>query len=265
MPKRTDLETILIIGSGPIVIGQACEFDYSGTQACRVLRAEGYRVVLGELEPGDDHDRPRVRRRHLRRTARPRHPHPHHRTRAARRAAPHARRADRAQPRHRARRRRGARAVRRRAHRRQRRGDPHRGEPPRVQGGDGGDRPRGATLGLRVHARGRDGDRRAGGLPAHRAAVVHPGRRGYGHGVERRRDAPRRRARPRDQPGVGDPGGAVGRGLEGVRARGDARPRRQRRRRVLDRELRRHGRAHRRLDHRRARADAHRRRVPAHA
>ena len=44
MPKRTDLESILIIGAGPIVIGQACEFDYSGTQACRVLRGEGIRV-----------------------------------------------------------------------------------------------------------------------------------------------------------------------------------------------------------------------------
>ncbi|HTN81838.1 MAG TPA: hypothetical protein VMK16_19375, partial [Acidimicrobiales bacterium] len=51
MPKRTDLETILIIGSGPIVIGQACEFDYSGTQACRVLRAEGYRIVLANSNP----------------------------------------------------------------------------------------------------------------------------------------------------------------------------------------------------------------------
>ncbi len=51
MPKRTDLETILLIGSGPIVIGQACEFDYSGTQACRVLRAEGYRVVLANSNP----------------------------------------------------------------------------------------------------------------------------------------------------------------------------------------------------------------------
>ena len=51
MPRRTDLETILIIGSGPIVIGQACEFDYSGTQACRVLRSEGYRVVLANSNP----------------------------------------------------------------------------------------------------------------------------------------------------------------------------------------------------------------------
>jgi carbamoyl-phosphate synthase large subunit len=51
MPKRTDLKSILIIGAGPIVIGQACEFDYSGTQACKVLRQEGYRVILINSNP----------------------------------------------------------------------------------------------------------------------------------------------------------------------------------------------------------------------
>lgn len=51
MPKRTDLQTILIIGAGPIIIGQACEFDYSGTQACRALKAEGYRVILVNSNP----------------------------------------------------------------------------------------------------------------------------------------------------------------------------------------------------------------------
>ena len=51
MPRRTDIESILVIGSGPIVIGQACEFDYSGSQACRVLRAEGYRVILVNSNP----------------------------------------------------------------------------------------------------------------------------------------------------------------------------------------------------------------------
>lgn len=51
MPRRTDLKTILIIGSGPIVIGQACEFDYSGTQACKALREEGYKVVLVNSNP----------------------------------------------------------------------------------------------------------------------------------------------------------------------------------------------------------------------
>ncbi|MDR1790330.1 MAG: carbamoyl-phosphate synthase large subunit [Propionibacteriaceae bacterium] len=51
MPRRTDIESILVIGSGPIVIGQACEFDYSGTQACRVLREEGFRVILLNSNP----------------------------------------------------------------------------------------------------------------------------------------------------------------------------------------------------------------------
>ena len=51
MPKRTDIHSILLIGSGPIVIGQACEFDYSGTQACRVLKEEGYRVILVNSNP----------------------------------------------------------------------------------------------------------------------------------------------------------------------------------------------------------------------
>ena len=51
MPRRTDIASILVIGSGPIVIGQACEFDYSGTQACRVLRDEGFRVILVNSNP----------------------------------------------------------------------------------------------------------------------------------------------------------------------------------------------------------------------
>src|SRR6187401_1487248 len=51
MPKRTDLHKILLIGSGPIIIGQACEFDYSGTQACKALREEGYTVVLVNSNP----------------------------------------------------------------------------------------------------------------------------------------------------------------------------------------------------------------------
>ena len=51
MPKRTDIKSILIIGAGPIVIGQACEFDYSGTQACKALKEEGYRVILVNSNP----------------------------------------------------------------------------------------------------------------------------------------------------------------------------------------------------------------------
>ena len=51
MPKRNDINKIMIIGSGPIIIGQACEFDYSGTQACKALRAEGYEIVLVNSNP----------------------------------------------------------------------------------------------------------------------------------------------------------------------------------------------------------------------
>src|SRR5258706_4303940 len=51
MPRRNDLHRILIVGSGPIIIGQACEFDYSGTQACKALRADGYEVVLINSNP----------------------------------------------------------------------------------------------------------------------------------------------------------------------------------------------------------------------
>src|SRR5689334_24686047 len=51
MPRRTDLKRIMIIGSGPIVIGQACEFDYSGAQACKALRQEGYEVILINSNP----------------------------------------------------------------------------------------------------------------------------------------------------------------------------------------------------------------------
>ena len=51
MPKRTDISSILVIGAGPIVIGQACEFDYSGTQACKALKEEGYRIVLVNSNP----------------------------------------------------------------------------------------------------------------------------------------------------------------------------------------------------------------------
>ena len=51
MPKRDDIKSILIIGAGPIVIGQACEFDYSGTQACKALKEEGYRIILLNSNP----------------------------------------------------------------------------------------------------------------------------------------------------------------------------------------------------------------------
>ena len=65
MPKRTDIKSILIIGAGPIVIGQACEFDYSGTQACKALKQEGYRVVLVNSNPATIMTDPEPGRRHL--------------------------------------------------------------------------------------------------------------------------------------------------------------------------------------------------------
>ena len=87
MPKRTDIQSVLVIGSGPIVIGQAAEFDYSGTQACRVLQGRGPAGHPGQLQPGDDHDRPGDRRRHLRRADHPRVRREDHRQGAPRRAA----------------------------------------------------------------------------------------------------------------------------------------------------------------------------------
>ena len=68
MPARKDLETILIIGSGPIIIGQACEFDYSGVQAVRALEEDGHRVVLLNPKPRDDDDNTRNRSKCLCRT-----------------------------------------------------------------------------------------------------------------------------------------------------------------------------------------------------
>ena len=59
MPKRDDIDKVMIIGSGPIVIGQACEFDYSGTQACKALRQSGLQDRAGQFQPGHHHDRSR--------------------------------------------------------------------------------------------------------------------------------------------------------------------------------------------------------------
>jgi carbamoyl-phosphate synthase large subunit len=72
MPRREDLHKVLIIGSGPIVIGQACEFDYSGTQACKALREEGIKVVLINSNPATIMTDPGVRGSDLRRADHPR-------------------------------------------------------------------------------------------------------------------------------------------------------------------------------------------------
>ena len=67
MPRRTDIQKIMIVGSGPIVIGQACEFDYSGTQACKALKEEGYEIVLLNSNPATIMTDPGLRRSDLRR------------------------------------------------------------------------------------------------------------------------------------------------------------------------------------------------------
>ena len=95
MPKRTDIRKILLIGSGPIVIGQACEFDYSGTQACKALREEGFEVVLVNSNPATIMTDPEIARPDLRRAAHPGVRGQDHRARAARRAAAHRGRPDR--------------------------------------------------------------------------------------------------------------------------------------------------------------------------
>ena len=107
--------------------------------------------------------------------------------------------------------------------------------------------------------------RRRRRLSGHHPSVVHARRRRRRHRLQHRRVRRARRARPRPEPGARNPGRRVGDRLEGIRARGDARRRRQLRRHLLDREHRPDGRPHRRLDHRRAGADAHRQGIPADA
>ena len=272
MPRREDLKSVLVIGSGPIVIGQGCEFDYSGTQACRVLKARGHPGQPGQLQPGDDHDRSRVRRRDLRRADHHRDAGEGHRDPASRRGAAHARRPDRAE-----RGRRPARLghpapVQRRADRRQHRRDPGRRGPRAVQGdrhrpGRGGPEqphlPRPGRM-----PRGRTGSRtrtRGLGYPV----VVRPSFTlgGLGSGIARTRTDLRRIA------GAGLDASPTHEVLLEESILGwkefelelmrDSR--RQRGRRLLDREHRPDGRAHRRLGHRRPGDDAHRPRVPADA
>ncbi len=211
-----------------------------------------------QLEPGDDHDRPGVRRRDLRRAARRRHPHPDHRARTPGRRAADARRTNGAQPRDATRRARRGRGRRRyaRADRRQRGSNRHRRRPRAVQGRDAGNRPCRAVVGDRAHprrgARRRRTHRTAGDHPAR----FHPRREGHRHRIDHRRARTGRAHRARRQSDQRDPHRALDRRLEGVRARGHARSGGQLRRHLLDREPRPDGRAHRRLHHGRAGADA---------
>ena len=97
MPKRTDIKKILIIGSGPIIISQACEFDYSGTQACKALREEGYEVVLINSNPATIMTDPEMADRTYIEPITPEMVMPDHRAGAPRRPAAHPGRPDRPQ------------------------------------------------------------------------------------------------------------------------------------------------------------------------
>src|SRR4026208_2147147 len=117
MPRRTDLKRVLLTGCGPVVVGQACEFDYSGSQACKALRSEGLEVILVNSNPATIMTDPELADRtyvepltpeilaaliqreppHAR-APRAEPPRPHHRARAPRRAAANRRRPDRVEP-----------------------------------------------------------------------------------------------------------------------------------------------------------------------
>ena len=162
MPKRTDLKSILIIGAGPIIIGQACEFDYSGAQACKALREEGYRVILVNSNPATIMTDPEMADATYIEPITWQVVETHHRQGAARRAAADDGRADGAELRARPAQARRAGEVRRRDDRRQREGDREGRGPAEVQGRDDRHRPGLGALGHRPL----DG-RSAGGAKAH--------------------------------------------------------------------------------------------------
>ena len=142
MPKRPISKASLIIGAGPIVIGQACEFDYSGVQACKALQGRGLSRHPGQLQPGHHHDRSRAGRCDLYRADHAGHRREDHREGATRRAAADNGRADRAQHSDGACRDGALRAAWRRDDRRQSKRDRQGRGPPAVPRGHGQDRPR---------------------------------------------------------------------------------------------------------------------------
>jgi carbamoyl-phosphate synthase large subunit len=166
MPKRTDIKSILVIGAGPIVIGQACEFDYSGVQACKALKDEGYRVILVNSNPATIMTDPGPGRRDLHRADHARHGRQDHREGAARRHPADDGRPDRAQHGDGAASRRPAGQVRRRADRRQCRGDRQGRGPAAVPRRHDQDRARIAQERGRAQSRGGGQRDRAVGLPA---------------------------------------------------------------------------------------------------
>ena len=319
MPKRTDIKSILIIGAGPIVIGQACEFDYSGTQACKALKEEGYRIVLVNSNPATimtdpdvadatyiepitpeivakiiEKERPdallptmggqtalntalslrrmgvlekfgvtmigadadaidKAEDRELFREAMkkigletPK---------SALSDAGDLKQQDRAQY---AAEIETIKAQRPRRRRRARRARAVRGAVAGARA-----RPQEALhrAGADRSAAGAAGDRPAGDHPA----LVHARRHRRRHRLHPRGVSRHRRARPRRLPHHRSADRGIGAGLEGIRDGGRSRQERQLHHHLLDRESRSDGRAHRRFDHHRAGADAHRQGIPDHA
>ena len=270
MPRRTDLNHVLVIGSGPIIIGQACEFDYSGTQACRVLRAEGLQVSLVNSNPATIMTDPEFADNTYVEPITP--------AFVERVIAQQAERGNKIDALLATL---GGQTALNTAVALYENGVLDRygveligADFEAIQRGE--DRQRFKDIVAKVggeSAKSRvcftmDEVREtvAGTRPARGGSpVVHDGRARLGHGVLRRRRRPDGGRRPHRVPVGQRADRGIHLRLEGIRARADARRPRQRGGGVLDRELRPDGRAHRRLGHRRAGDDAHRPRVPAHA
>ena len=264
MPRRDDIESILLIGAGPIVIGQACEFDYSGTQACKVLGQEGYRVILANSNPATIMTDPEFA--------------------AATYVEPldvdvlcriiEREQPDAVLPTL------GGQTALNLAMQLVERGAVDTPGTPELIGANA-EAIRTAEdrelfkvamqgIGLEVppsgvaHSMEEAEEVAERHRPARRHPTrLHPGRQGHRHRHHARRVHPPGRQRHRGQPRERDPHRAVDRRVEGVRARGDARSSGQLRDHLLDREPRPDGRPHGRLDHGGARPDPQRRRVPA--
>ena len=261
MPKRTDIKKVLIIGSGPIVIGQACEFDYSGTQACKALRKLGYQIVLVNSNPATIMTDPGMADVTYIEPLTRRGDHGNHQGRASGRPAAEPRRPDGPEPGVGARRRGRAGQVRRPGHRRQgRRHQAGRG-PPGIQGHHAAAGHRHAPQRDRLQ-RGRGGeDRGEARLPGHHPSGLHDGRHRRRRRLQRRGTADHRQPGSVRQPGPPDPGRGVRPGLGGAGAGG--RPRRQgpEDHRLLHRERRSDGRPHGRFLLHRPHADHRHRRL----
>ena len=265
MPRRTDIHRVLVIGSGPIVIGQACEFDYSGTQALKALRAEGLEVVLVNSNPATIMTDPELADRTYVEPLTP-----EMLERIIEKERP-----DAVLPTV------GGQTALNLAVQLDELGILKKynveligAQIPAIKVAEdrllfknamreiGIDMPRSARgqVAGRGAGRGR-GDR----LPVDHPPVVHDGRRRRRHRLQPRGVQGHLRARPEPEPGPRSAGRGVGDRLEGIRARGDARLRRQLRRHLLDREHRPDGRAHRRQHHGGAGADPDRQGIPADA